>query len=224
MRLGPAEVRFTGRAEGDLGSASERGPGGPSPACEARRRAVAHHPWTWLRQVHGPRVVVVDQPGEHAGAEADAAVTACRKAVLAILTADCAPVAFASAEGVIGAAHAGWRGVLSGVIEHTAEAMRALGATDIEAALGPCIHPECYEFSEQDLQQVERRLGPEVRGRTSEGTPALDVPSAVAAACARAGVVLTFRSQACTACDVAGFYSHRARREHERQALAIWLP
>ena len=224
MRLGPAEVRFTGRAEGDLGSVAERGPEGPSPACVARRAAVVDLPWTWLRQVHGANVVTVDRPGAHAGAEADGAVTATRGAVLAILTADCAPLALASAEGVIGGAHAGWRGLLAGVVEETAAAMRALGATGIEAALGPCIHGECYEFADADLEPIARRLGPAVRSHTATGAPALDVPAAVAAACERADVDLVWRSPICTACDADGAYSHRARRDDERQALAIWLP
>lgn len=224
MRLGPAEVRFTGRVDGDLGAASERGPDGPSDACVERRRLVADAPWTWLRQVHGGDVVVVDTPGAHAGVEADAAVTAQRGAVLAILTADCAPVALSSAEGVIGAAHAGWRGLVADVIGRTASAMRALGATRIEAALGPCIHPGCYEFGADDLAAVAEALGDSVRGLTSDGAAALDVPAAVAAACGQADVDLVWASEVCTACDAHGSYSHRARRDEERQALAIWLP
>lgn len=224
MRLGPAEVRFTGRAEGDLGAASERGPDGPSSACLRRREAVAPLPWTWLRQVHGGDVVVVRAPGEHAGAEADAAVTGVRGAALAILTADCAPVAFASPEGVLGVAHAGWRGLVAGVVEATASHMRALGATSIEAALGPCIHPECYEFGAADLDEVAARLGPRVRATTRQGDPALDVPAAVAQACRRAEVDLVWSSPVCTACDVDGSFSHRSRADEERQALVAWVP
>lgn len=224
MRLGPAEVRFTGRAHGDLGSESERGPAGPTPACQQRRQSVAPGPWSSLRQVHGNRVVEVSRPGEQSGAEADAAVTRARGAVLAIMTADCAPLALASTDGVIGAAHAGWRGLTAGVVGATAAAMRSLGAGSIEAALGPCIHPECYEFGADDLEVVASRLGPAVRGRTSVGAPALDVPAAVAAACEQAGIELVWSSPTCTACDAGGSFSHRARGEVERQALAIWLP
>ena len=126
LSLSSATVAFTGRAEGDMGHG-----GGPvvavRPDVEARRRAVVDLPWTWLRQVHGAEVVRVAGPGDAAGATADAAVTAAPGCALAVLTADCAPVALASAEGVIGVAHAGWRGVAAGVLEATVAEMRDAG-------------------------------------------------------------------------------------------------
>ena len=82
-----------------------------------------------------------------------------RPSALAILTADCASVALGSAEGVFGAVHAGWRGLLAGVVEATVAAMRARGAGDVVGALGPCIHPECYEFSDADLDAVAAAYG-----------------------------------------------------------------
>ena len=216
---GGARARFTGRAEGDLGH------GGVyvtevSPEVAARRWAVLDLPWTWLRQVHGDGVVVVDGPGHGAGTRADAAVTDRRGCALAVLTADCAPVALASPEGVIGAAHAGWSGLAAGIIERTLDAMRARGATTVTAVLGPCIGGECYEFGEEDLDRVAQRLGPEVRSRTHDGRPALDLAAGVAAVLGREGVVLDDRSL-CTACTP-GYFSWRARQEHERQALVVW--
>jgi polyphenol oxidase len=193
----------------------------------ARRRALVDGEWTWLRQVHGARVVEVTAPGEHAGAEADAAVTDVSGVVLCILTADCAPIAFTSREGVRGVAHAGWKGLADGVVRATVEAMRAKGATDIEAALGPCIHPSCYEFSPADLDVVAARLGDHVRAVTSDGRPALDLPGAVRHELAAAGVTLVEDAGTCTACDVDGdgaprWFSHRARGDEERQALVQW--
>lgn len=148
-------------------------------------------------------------------------------AVLCILTADCAPISFTSPEGVRGVAHAGWKGLAEGVVAATVRAMRAKGATAVEAALGPCIHPSCYEFSPADLDEVARRLGDHVRATTPTGRPALDLPGAVRAAIADAGAVLVEDAGSCTACDVdAGgrprWFSHRARREEERQALVQW--
>lgn len=98
-------------------------------------------------QVHSPDVVTVDAPLETAP-EADAMVTATPGVALAILTADCQPVLFADAQsGVIGAAHAGWRGALDGVLEATVDAMEALGATrdNITAVIGPSISQAAYE-------------------------------------------------------------------------------
>ena len=220
--LSRAAVVFSGRAEGDLGSARERGPAGPSAEVRRRRRELVDREWTWLRQVHGADVVTVCSPGDQAGAEADAAVTAHPEAALAVLTADCAPVALSSPEGVVGIAHAGWRGLAAGVIERTAAAMRELGATTVEAALGPCIHAECYEFSEPDLRRVAAVLGDGVRGRSAGGAPALDLPAAVRLSLAQAGVALVHDDDLCTACAVDRCFSHRARGEAERQATVVW--
>jgi YfiH family protein len=178
-------------------------------------------PWTWLRQVHGAGVVHVTYPGDGAGAAADAAVSRAPGAALAVLTADCAPVALVSAEGVIGLAHAGWRGLLAGVIEATVDAMRALGATDVGAALGPCIHPECYPFGVAELDRVAERLGPGVRATSRDGAPALDLPRAVRAGLDRAGAELVADAGVCTSCSPA-HWSWRARRDRQRQATVVW--
>jgi polyphenol oxidase len=191
------------------------------PDVASRRRRVVDLPWTWLRQVHGAEVVHVLGPGDGAGNRADAAVTAEAGCALAVLTADCAPVALASPEGVIGVAHAGWMGLAAGVIERTVERMRALGATDVAAAMGPCIHPECYEFGAEHLDRMAARFGDAVRGTTADGAPALDVPAAVRCALGAAGVADVDDIGQCTACD-AGWFSWRARREMARQAVVVW--
>ena len=104
-----------------------------------------------LTQVHGDVTVVVTtpwRPGD--GPRADAAVTARPGIALGIVTADCAPVLFADrAAGVVGAAHAGWRGALGGVLESTLSAMCGLGATldHIAVVVGPCIGQASYEVS-----------------------------------------------------------------------------
>ena len=216
---GGARARFTGRAEGDLGHAGVYVTEVASDVA-ARRSAVLALPWTWLRQVHGDAVVVVDRPGRQAGARADAAVTDRAGCALAVLTADCAPVALASPEGVIGAAHAGWSGLAAGILERTLDAMRALGATTVTAVLGPCIGAECYEFGAEDLERVANTLGPEVRSRTRDGRPALDLAAGVATVLGRQGVALDDRS-VCTSCTP-GYFSWRARGEQQRQALVVW--
>jgi copper oxidase (laccase) domain-containing protein len=103
--------------------------------------------------------------------------------------------------------------------------MRGLGAGTVEAALGPCIHPECYAFGPGELDRVAARLGDGVRARTATGELALDLPAAVEAALASVGVPLDRAPSACTACAPGPrSYSHRARAERERQALVLWLP
>jgi YfiH family protein len=222
-RLGPASVRFTTRTDGDMGH------GGAyvesvAPDVAARRRAVLDAPWTWLRQTHGAGVVQVDAPGAGWGSRADAAVTDQSGCALAVLTADCAPVALASAEGAVGIAHAGWAGLVAGVLQTTVKELRNLGATDVQALIGPCVHAECYEFGADDLDRVADRFGPAVVGRTAAGTPALDLPAALRAALAAEGVDAVDDVGECTACTPGPrYFSWRARGDAGRQAALIWL-
>ena len=209
-------MRFTGRDDGDL-----RVDGDPD-ALARRRRGLVDLPWTWLRQVHGAEVLTVDAPGAGAGRAADAAVTACSGAVLAVHTADCVPVALVADGGAIAVAHAGWRGLAEDVVGRTAEALGALAPGPQRAVVGPHIGPECYEFGADDLQRVADRLGPHVIGETAAGRPALDLAAAVRQALVEAGVDEVDVVGRCTACGPDAF-SHRARAEQGRQAVLAWI-
>jgi YfiH family protein len=205
-------VRSTSRLSGDF---SEGAKGPWDRACPV--------PCTWLRQFHGREVVLVAEPGACRGAEADAAVSASAGAGLAVLTADCAPVALACREGAVGIVHAGWRGVVAGVVEAAVGAMERLGAKEVFAALGPCIWPHAYDFSPADLDTVASLYGKSVRAVSASGQPALDLPAAVAGALERAGAVLLAVAQTCTHCSPA-HWSWRAGRDRERQATVVWRP
>jgi YfiH family protein len=102
-----------------------------------------------LKQVHGRQVVTVTAPWAAGdGPAADAMVSDVPGVALGVITADCAPVLFADATGrIVGAAHAGWRGALAGVLEATVAAMQALGAEGVSAAIGPCIGQASYEVA-----------------------------------------------------------------------------
>lgn len=119
----------------------------------AEAMGVAPEALVTVNQVHSPDVVTVTGPLD-GRPRADAMVTATPGLALAVLTADCQPVLFADAEaGVVGAAHAGWRGALDGVLEATVEAMEALGARRraISAVIGPCISQAAYEVGPEFL-------------------------------------------------------------------------
>ena len=210
---GGIRVRSTGWAQGDLG--------GDGTVVDRRRRAVVDLPWTVLKQVHGARVVVVDGPGGATGEAADAAVAVSSGAALAVLTADCAPVALASPEGVVGVAHAGWKGLRAGVVEATVKAMRRLGATRVEAVLGPCIHACCYPFGSEELDSVQTRLGAQVRAVDQHGAPALDLPAGVRAALHSSGATLVGDADICTRCSDR-HWSWRRSAESRRQATVAW--
>ncbi len=208
-----ALVRFTDRSEGDFADTS----------AAPLRTVVAEGVWTRLRQQHGAGVVAVAAPGDGDRTAGDAAVTRTSGAVLSVRTADCAPIALVAREGAVAAVHAGWRGVAAGVIEEAAAALRSLGGETLSAFVGPCIHPECYEFGASALEDLARRLGPGVCSRTAWGTPALDLPAAVRSALGRSGISDITDVAGCTACEAAKWFSHRARGEAQRHILAVWI-
>lgn len=106
-----------------------------------------------VHQIHSATVITIDQPLAERP-RADAMVTATPGLALSVLTADCQPVLFSDLDaGVIGAAHAGWRGALDGVLDATVDAMENLGADrdNITAVIGPCISQRAYEVGPEFL-------------------------------------------------------------------------
>jgi YfiH family protein len=170
-----------------------------------------------LTQVHGAAVVRVAAPWAPGdGPHADAMVTDRPSLPLGIVTADCAPVLFADvAAGVIGAAHAGWRGALAGVLEATLAAMTALGARPerTAAVVGPCIAQASYEVA-ADLRDAVLARDPGDARHFAAGRPGrwqFDLAGYCAARLAAAGVAAVERVAADTAGDPDRFFSHRRR-------------
>ncbi|MEO9188951.1 MAG: polyphenol oxidase family protein, partial [Acetobacteraceae bacterium] len=171
-----------------------------------------------LTQVHGAeavRVAVAWEPGK--GKRADAMVTDRAGIALGIVTADCAPVLFADAEaGVIGAAHAGWRGAVAGVLEATIAGMATLGAarSRIVAAVGPCIGQASYEVSADLRDAVLAHDADDARffavGRRAERWQ-FDLGGYCAARLGAAGIGRVETIGADTAAEEARFFSHRRR-------------
>lgn len=150
-RRGGVSTGLVSGLNAGLGSGDE-----PASVAENRARAAVAvlpgAPLVSVYQVHSPSCVTVREPwNDDARPEADALVTDRPGVLLGIVTADCAPILLADLEaGVIGAAHAGWKGALHGVTDQTVEAMEALGARRgaIVAAIGPCIAQASYEVDE----------------------------------------------------------------------------
>ncbi len=177
-----------------------------------------------VHQIHSARVVTVREPGPPE--EADALVTDRPGLALGVLTADCAPVLLCDeVAGVAGAAHAGWRGALGGVVEAAVEAMAALGADParIAAAIGPCIGPAAYEvgpefearFLDRDPASGRffgRGAVPDARPEPRAGRPRFDLPGYVLHRLTIAGVGRAEWTGHCTHDDPARFFSHRRSR------------
>jgi YfiH family protein len=196
----------------------------PAAVTENRRRVAAElgggpdaDGWAWVRQVHGTAVVEVDGPG--GGGDADALVTAASSLPLLVLVADCVPIALVAGDAVA-AVHAGWRGLLAGVVEEAVEVVRRRGGDAVRAVVGPCISPAHYEFGAAELERVAERLGPSVRARTAGGAAALDLRAAVGASLARAGVADRTDVDVCTY-ESADHFSHRRDGITGRQALLV---
>jgi purine-nucleoside/S-methyl-5'-thioadenosine phosphorylase / adenosine deaminase len=172
-----------------------------------------------LKQVHGTEVTPVIGPAWEPGAgpDADAMVTDRPGAVLGIVTADCAPVLFADPEaGVVGAAHAGWRGAAAGVLEATLAAMLSLGAATprVRAAIGPAIRQPSYEVGPDLRDAVLHKNRADERFFAPGGRDAhwlFDLPGYCAARLAAAGVARIATLEADTLAESERFFSHRRR-------------
>lgn len=149
---------------------------------------------TGVYQVHGNRCIIVDDKSDlTARPEADAIATRAPGIVLGILTADCVPVLFADRDtGVIGAAHAGWKGALAGVTDATLAAMESLGAdrVNIAAAIGPCIGRASYEVDDAFVKRftADDPANERFFAAGNPGHAMFDIAAYVAARLAAAGV------------------------------------
>ena len=189
----------------------------------------------WLKQIHGitvstpkSRRILIDGPFE-----ADAAVSNVPNEVLAILTADCMPVLFASKHGdVIGAAHAGWRGLSGGVLENTAQEMIALSpglsAKDILVWMGPAIGSTAFEVGEDVLQAFANQPQTILSNafKAISGAPGKYLADLYILAQDRLeslGINQIFGGKFSTHSDPQRFFSYRRDKETGRFASLIWI-
>jgi YfiH family protein len=204
----PARALVTTAAIGDMAT----------PAARARLRALLPAEPSWLHQVHGARVV---DAASAAGEKADASVARTRGTVCVVKIADCMPVLFADEAGtLVGAAHAGWRGLAAGVLEATIDAMGALPER-LYAWMGPAIGPRVYEVGED----VRAAIGQPAAAfqPTRPGHWLLDLYAIARAKLQAKGVRRIYGGGYCTYSDQR-FFSYRRDRDQRRMAAAVWLP
>lgn len=200
---------------------------GDDPAAVARNRAmVPGHP-AWLSQVHGVTVVDAATVGDSQPV-ADASIATAAGVVCAIMTADCLPVLFADMDGkVVGGAHAGWRGLAAGVLGETVRAMRAAGASDITAWLGPAIGPTAFEVGD-DVRETFLSAVPGAQAAFAPypgraGKYLADMTMLAQLMLAADGVTRVHGGRHCTFTDADQFYSYRRDGVTGRQASLIWI-
>jgi YfiH family protein len=188
------------------------------------RRLLPAEP-AWLTQVHG--TAVVDAAATQSGAEADGCVSATPGAVCVMMTADCLPVLMCDRAGtVVGAAHAGWRGLAAGVLENTVAAMRARGAQDLLAWLGPAIGPQRFEVGAEVREAFLRHdAAADAAFHPYAGRPGkflADIYRLARLRLSAAGVGEVSGGGWCTV-DDARFYSYRRDKTTGRMASVVWL-
>lgn len=203
---------------------------GDDPAAVAQNRARVRaaagvDALVFVEQVHGTGVDVVTGPRTGAAPPADALVTATAGLGLVVLAADCLPVLLADpAAGVVGAAHAGRKGLAGGVLQATLAAMASLGAEPARtsAVLGPAACGRCYEVPAAMADEVDARV-PGSRGRTRTGTPALDLAAGAAGLLRAAGVAQVAAVGGCTIEQPERWFSYRRDGRTGRHAGVVWL-
>jgi polyphenol oxidase len=220
---------------GGIGSRDDAAHVGENRARMAASLGVAPDRFLTVYQVHSPTVVVAETPWSHeTRPRADAIVTRLHDLAIGVTTADCGPVLFADPMAhVIGAAHAGWRGALTGVIEATLDAMERLDAKrrNIRAAIGPMIRQQSYEVGPDLIERfaAEDRASSRFFALTArEGHAQFDLGGYIATRLERAGVGQIDDLGLCTYADPARFFSyrrtsHRAEADYGRHVNAIML-
>jgi YfiH family protein len=233
-REGGVSEGFYGSLNGGIGSSDD-----PARVAENRRRMAEHlglerEAFVSVHQVHSPDAVVVEGPWNGERPRADAMATARNNLALAITTADCGPVLFADPHaGVVGAAHAGWRGALAGVLESTLEAMERLGARREKtvAVLGPTIGREAYEVGADFMARFLEADPTSERFFGESGRPGhrmFDLPAFIGARLEAAGIGEFASLGLCTYEDEDRFFSyrrttHRGEPDYGRLISAITL-
>jgi polyphenol oxidase len=196
---------------------------------------VAPNRFVTAYQIHSPQVVVAESPwASDARPRADAIVTRMRALAIGVTTADCGPILLADPKArVIGAAHAGWRGALAGVVEATVEAMQRLGAerSEIRAALGPMIRQSNYEVGPDLIARFRAEDASSSRffaHASHDGHAMFDLAGYIGSRLTRAGIQHVEDLGHCTYADPARFFSfrrttHRAEADYGRHVNAIAL-
>jgi len=175
-----------------------------------------------MHQVHGADVTVVGDDPLQPDPTGDGLVTSTPGWILAPRAADCVPVLVADPDhGVVGAAHAGRKGMVAGVVAQTIETMRRLGATRLVAWLGPHACGRCYEVP-ADMREAVVDVVPEAWGETSWGTPSVDLGAGITAQLQAYGAEVVTVAH-CTIEDQRYYSYRRDGRDTGRQAGLIWV-
>lgn len=193
-------------------------------AIESTTKIAPHKQWSFLNQTHEDNIVVITDKtviDNSVPPTADASITKLKNQPLVVMTADCGPLVIAG-QSIVAVVHASWKTVAAGIIESVYLEMTASAPGEkFSAMLGPCIHPQSYEFEPELLGNLADRLGDHVISETNEGKPAFDLPSAIKHECTSRDIVINDVSiDTYTSPD---HYSYRRDGVTGRQGVLAWL-
>lgn len=220
-------LRSGGVSEGEFASLNPATHVGDKPAHVQQNRAIIMQMLNlpsapvWLEQVHGTTVLAADKV-RGAPPVADASFTAQAQVVCAVMTADCLPVLFCTTDGQkVAAAHAGWRGLLAGILPQTLAAMQS---KNVLAWLGPAIGANCFEVgTEVRVAFVQKNTAFAAAFTPSDATHYLaDIVQLARIELALAGVQAVYGGGFCTVSEHERFFSYRRNLQTGRMATLIW--
>ncbi|WP_425452856.1 peptidoglycan editing factor PgeF [Trinickia dinghuensis] len=190
----------------------------------------------WLDQIHGDAIANADEVPAGVPVRADASVTSVPGVACLVMVADCLPVLLCDADGrAVGAAHAGWRGLVAGIVEKTARRVADLAQCDpqtLHAYLGPAIGPRSFEVGDEVRDAFLAAAASAEREATAHAFVArgqvpgkhwADLYALARLRLARLGVTRVTGGDACTVTDSDRFYSYRRDRTTGRMGALIWL-
>lgn len=182
----------------------------------------------WVRQVHGTRILLVDDPVPFGDTDADGIITSAKNVLLTIRVADCVPILLASADGsIVAAVHAGWRGVVAGIVPRAVQALAEHGALrgHLLAAIGPSIGAPHFEVGEEVAAEfLAAGLAAAVQRPAGQPKPHIDLACALRLQLARHDVSHIDTADLCTFQKSDEFFSHRRENGITGRMAGVIMP
>lgn len=177
--------------------------------------------WNWLSQEHGAEIIWLDEHERTFGDAGDALGTSSSQKVLAITVADCLPLLLIEESGILSLLHLGWRGIDQGLLEKNIRLIKTKSQEPMGAVMGPCINACCYEFGQNDMNDLVEKYGPKIVSETLTGALSLDMKECVREILSTYDVEVKYDDPFCTNCDPR-HWSFRSDGTGKRQVMIAW--
>ena len=177
--------------------------------------------WNWLSQEHGTEIIWLDGNKGASGIRGDALATSSFQKVIAITVADCLPLLLIEESGILSLIHLGWRGIEQGLLEKSIQLIKTMSNEPMSAVLGPCINACCYEFGQNEMDNLVEKYGSKIVGKTLAGSLSLDIKECVRGILTSSDVDIKYDDPFCTSCDPR-YWSFRSEGTDKRQVMIAW--